>query len=412
MWVFISHPIPFIQEGNTIMAKNDIYEVIKYIKDEISAYNKLEAIVSKEDRTDTEGMIKAIKNASGIMNDEVDQICRVLNYYKHLTGGITFEYGLIFQNGDIWNVEYTASLRSDRVEGLTNRVTKCPAETYYIVVGDLEKGDKSKKRLYKKNLHNICIVSLEEFIDDIMYKIYSYDKNGERRWRLSESPLSKINGLRGPMWEKCIAHSLSTRGVFLPNHYSQIMNKIGEDEGFVEADVLSVVAKAVGTKREKTDINVKIKLRSGVSVEKNISMKSSSHDKVSLHQAKYSDFVRELHIHPGSDEDTALLTFAKDGSMKNMTVKQKDDLTRFFALPVNYDLLIKWAFQGVSGAVDYVLLHSYEQDELRCRRNTKIYDIIEYMNKVKTKGTSGGFGTGLEWTYNKKDIQLKVPFVF
>ncbi len=394
------------------MAKDSIFEILKYIKDEITEYNKLEEIVSKEDRSDTVGMISSIKKAKDITDYYSEKICRVLNYYSNLTGGITFEYGIIFHNGDIWNVEYTSSLRSDRVEGLVNRVTKCPAEKYYIVVGDLGKGDRSKKRSYKKNQRNICVVSFEEFIDDILYEIYSYDKKGERRWRLSESPLSKINGLRGPMWEKCIAHSLSTRGAFLPNHYSMIMEKIEQDAGFVESDIISVTAKAVGTKREKTDINVKIKLKNRINIEKNISMKASSQDKVSLHQAKGSDFIRKLHIPTNSNEEKAIERFEKDGSMKNMTAEQKDCLAQFFADPTNYELLINWAFQGVSGNVDYILLHSYEQDELCCRRSTKIYSLNDYMIRVKAKSTNSGFGTGLEWTYHKKDIQLKVPFVF
>ena len=192
------------------------------------------------------------------------------------------------------------------------------------------------------------------------------------------------------------------------------------DEGFALSDIYSTTAESVGKKGEKTDVHIKIMLNTGCAIKKNISVKASGQEKVSLHQAKASDYFSVLKI-TDMTVRVALDKFQMYGNTNGMSSAEEKALKDYFAQPIKYQEFLDWVFKGPSGKVDYLLLHSYERDTQKVCCHTKIYHINDYMKQVKKAvKADSGFGTGLAWTYKsvkrdgkkRNEIQLKVPLIF
>lgn len=396
---------------------------MNFFKNEIVTHNYITEIISSDDRNNStiDGLKKHINTAvskGGLMAQSATAVNRILTYYQALNEGIKPTLSIMFRCGHVWNVEYTSSERSDRTEGLEARLSRNRSDKNYIIVGEYGKS-RSRKRPIVDPRNNVSVVSMEEFVDDLLLEIYSYEKNGKHKIPMSKSPMSKINGNRGVFWERCIAESVCQQGGFMPSLYGMILDVIMRDEGFVESDIKNIDAKCVGTSGKKTDVVIEIELLSGIIVKKNISAKASGRDLVSLHQAKASDFVRNLGITDKTVED-ALEKFQKYGNTSGMTSADEKALVDYFKKPTEYQKFLDWCFMGPSGKVDYILIHSYDRDDYKVSCHTKIYGIKEYMTQVKKVTKSSGFGTGLAWTYKtvktrgkkRNEIQLKVPLLY
>lgn len=402
-----------------------IGDQIQFFKDNITQYNCITEIISADDRSDDtiadmKKEIHKAASAGGINIVSAETLQRILTYYQELNEGIKLAFSIMFKNGHIWNIEYTSSGRSDRIEGFSARLSRNPSDKNYIIIGDYGTEFKLRKRLLVDPRNNLQVVSMEEFVDDLLYEIYSYQKNGKSKIPISKSPLSQINGNRGPFWEECIAECIKKQGAFMPILYNQIMDLIMKDERFVSSDILSTMASPVGKKGKKTDVHIVITLKSGRVIQKNVSAKASGQDKVSIHQAKASDFISTLKITDSTVQD-ALNTFQKYGNASGMTTEEEKALKNYFAKPAEYQAFLDWIFMGPSGKVDYLLLHSYERDDQKVCCHTKIYHVKDYMALVKKSvKVEVGFGTGLTWTYKsvksggkkRNEIQLKVPLIF
>lgn len=405
------------------MRKAELNDQVSFFRNEIKNHNFITEIISSDDRNNStiDGLKKHINNAASkgdLPSQSASTVNRILTYYQTLNEGIKPTLSIMFQCGHVWNVEYTSSERSDRTEGLEARLSRNRSDKNYIIVGEYGK-NRSRKRPTVDPRNNVIVVSMEEFVDDLLLEIYSYEKNGKHKIPISQSPMSKINGYRGVFWEKCIAESMRQQGGFMPILYSMILDVIMKDEGFVESDIKNINAKCVGTSGKKTDVSIEIELLSGTMIRKNISAKASGRDFVSLHQAKASDFVLKLGITDKKVED-ALEKFQKYGNTSGMTSADEKVLVDYFKKPTEYQNFLDWCFMGSFGKVDYILIHSYDRDDYKVSCHTKIYGIKEYMTKVKRMTKTSGFGTGLAWTYKtvktrgkkRNEIQLKVPLLY
>lgn len=405
------------------MKKAEFSDQVDFFRRKITDHNCIIEIVSSDDRNNStiDALKKNVKSAmtkGGLNNKSAITLIRILTYYQALNEGIKPMLSIMFKSGHVWNVEYTASERSDRTEGLEARLSRNRSDKNYIVVGEYGKL-RSRKRPIVDPRNNVSVVSMEEFVDDLLYEIFSYEKNGKKKIPISKSPMAQINGSRGGFWEECIAECMRQQGVFMPVLYKQIITLIMKDEGFAEVDIKTIGANCVGTKGKKTDVAIEIELNSGRRIKKNISAKASGRDAVSIHQAKASDFVKKLGITDKKVED-ALIIFQKYGNASGMTATEEKILKDYFAKPVEYQKLLDWCFLGPSGKVDYILIHSYERDDNKVSGHTKIYGIKDYMSQVKKMARSEGFGTGLAWTYKtvktrgkkRNEIQLKVPLIY
>lgn len=407
------------------MNKTEFIEQIEFFYNEIRDYNYISSIITSDDRDNKKiDMLKdEIDDAAsnGVLNiQSALSLKLILTYFQFLNKGIALTLSIMFQSGNVWNVEFSTSERSDRTEGLEARVSRNRSNKNYIVIEEYGNG-KFRKRPKVGIGNTVSVVSLEEFVDDLLYEIYSFEKNGKKKIPMSKSPMSKINNKRGVFWEKCIAESMRQQGKFMPDLYDQIIRIIMRDEKFTEQDIKKIKAENVGTKGEKTDVSIEIELLTGTIITKNISAKASLQDQVSLHQAKALDFVAQLGIKDKRVID-ALEKFQKYGNTSGMTDDDEKALVDFFGQQTEYKKLLDWCFKGATSKVDYILIHSYDREDNWVAGHTKIYSITDYMDEVKAKrqNKDAGFGTGLIWTYKsvktkkkekRNEIQLKVPLI-
>lgn len=384
---------------------------------------KAAATVSKILNTDSN--IKSVKKA--IPNiDESDTLMlkRVLAYYLSLQKGISPSVSIIFRNGDIWNLENTSSLRSDRNIGLEARLSQFRSERNYLIIDEFGKAGTKEKRPYTDPRNNVRVVSREEFVDDIMWQIFRYNNNkpwGKNGVLLEEKNLkSVVNSHRGNEWEKLLEATLLNEG-FLKNIYEIVVKRIADDEGVAESDIKIIDAKQIPGKA-KSDFWIEYEVKGVRKPKVGVSLKASGEDKVSVHQTKATDLISGLKI---SDPNVkkAINDFEKAGSGKTLTAKQVADLEKYFSNPTHYSNFISWAFTRGGGIpVKYILLHSYNSDETYSKCLMRMEKIDDYMAMIKSriapvkksKKGEASFGTGISWTCpsGTKEIQFKTPFIF
>ena len=360
------------------------------------------------------------KRCPVVNRDDVQRLERILTYYISLQKGISPAISIIFRNGDIWNLENTSSLRSDRNIGLEARLSQFRSERNYLIIDEFGKEGGTQERPYTDPRNNVRVVSREEFIDELMWQIYKYNNNKPWPTLIEEkNQKSVVNSHRGNEWEK-IMEKVLLQPDFMSNVYDLIINKLALDEGVTTKDIAIVDAKQIsGT--NKTDFYIEYSVKGVTKPQVGVSMKASGENNVSVHQTKATDLISGLGI---TDPDVikAINQFQASGSGAGLTSKMKADLKKYFANATNYDKFVSWAFtRGAGVAVKYILLHSYVIDKNTATCHMKLEKIDDYMARVKAKSAGSkpksgdaSFGTGMSWTRpsKAKEIQLKTPFLF
>lgn len=174
----------------------------------------------------------------------------------------------------------------------------------------------------------------------------------------------------------------------------------------------------------KTDVYLTFTLMNGSSCLVPISVKQSTVSKVAFAEYRVIDIVTALNI-----QDPILINLLMkhqtDASAKNFTLAEKEDLkTR---LAPYADSLIRWCITlnpnptvGNICHPEYIvkfdLYHPVKAPTRRyCFKSVQVYSIDQYISLIRYAANgalrSGGFGTGLQWTYatgsKGKKIQLK-----
>lgn len=149
---------------------------------------------------------KAIEENSisktGFMNDSEGTLADLLTHYKQIVKNRKIAFVIVFRNGEVWNVNFTAGLRPDRVDSHAYRFLKADANRNLLVVCSYCYQDEvSRKCINENNISQsseIQVVDLEGLMDELLYNVYVYKETNNKVIRVSpKTELSIVNGKRG-----------------------------------------------------------------------------------------------------------------------------------------------------------------------------------------------------------------------
>lgn len=93
---------------------------------------------------------------------------------------------MIFENNDIWTINYTRSLRKDRIQTHISRFNYLHSDKNLLVVSEYRTQDAQSKSLIQMMKNNpssfgtpIVVVSFEELLDMLMDNIFRYRRKGD-----------------------------------------------------------------------------------------------------------------------------------------------------------------------------------------------------------------------------------------
>ena len=450
-----------------------LYEYLKYIKDELKYLNSSEKhdqanVIKSIICSDAIGNIKtnyldqkeALNEISTIVEsikvencgktdakvernlkryaESVESIQQYLIHYETLLKHWDCSFVVIFENNDIWTINYTRSLRKDRIQTHITRFNYLHSDKNVLVISDYRAQDDQSKSLLKKMKDNpslfgtpVVVVSFEELLDMLMENIFCYKRENNALVRLpSKTKAAVINGLIGveieKIYGKCLGNKENydlyidninsseaeeTKGSFLPTEFDCIIDYILLNENINKSDISKIETLDIGDKKLKPDVVVKLYLSDNITEkEVGISVKSSGAEKVSFHEKKAEDFIRVLEIE-SEDVKDALIRFQEVKSVRNLSENEQLSLTRYFSNADNKRKLVTWVVSGEKSdeyCAQYVLSHHYENDgdEL----GITIVSANEYIDQIISQGDSRTFNSGFSWTY-KRSIQLKGPML-
>ena len=482
-------------EENTVERKNDLnmenaflYEYLRHMKDglkclenenNVGKYNLIKAIIqngcTKDVYTDIEVQKEALINTKEILEslrvakqtrpagktDEeknvyelgvrltrklskyekcIERMTHYMIHYNAVLKNWACSFVIVFTNDEVWSVNYTRSLRKDRVDTHIARFSYLHSDRNFLVIPSYEEQDDLSKTLIKKLKNNpsefgtsVIVVSFEELLDKIMENIFSYkSRDGQLIKIPAKHALSIVNGMRGVeierIYSKCLANENNlkvyledgdkwekeeTKDTFLPSEFCLVMDKILSDKGIEKSDIVRIDAVDIGELQLKPDVCLRIYLNGQElnPIEIGISIKSSSGESVSFHEKKAMDFVDELEIRR-EDVKRALEKFQQVQSVTRLTSAEQGSLTDYFGDEINRRRLVTWAVTGAKSdqyRAHYILTHRYgnEGDSL----GVNISPVDTYIEKFMSKGPVKTFNSGFSWTY-KGVIQLKGPLLW
>ena len=442
-----------LNQANAIKAiiSNDTRGNVKNdYSEQMEALDKLGAIVeamkiAKKKKTgqktaEDKALYDLCKDAGYRLNRydrSLQRIQQYLIHYEAMLKNWDCSFVLIFDNDETWTVNYTRSLRKDRIDTHIARFNYLHSDLNLLVIPDYNTQDDLSKPLIKALKDNpsaygtsVVIVSFEELLDMIMANIFCYKRMDGVLYKVpSKTEASIINGLRGVEIEKIYGKCLSnkknyecyinqiepwkaeeTEGTFLPIEFATIMDYILNDKNIDRSCVTKIESLDIGELKLKPDVYIQIYLNDGTVHEAGISIKSSGAESVSFHEKKAEDFIRVLEI---NDEDVkgALIHFQEVRAVKNLLPNEQRALTEYFSDPGNKRNLVTWVVTGEATEqyrAHYVLSHHYGNDGDSLGIN--IVSADEYIEGIMSKGDSKTFNSGFSWTY-KGVIQLKGPIL-
>ena len=388
-------------------------------------------------------LISDVNRKSSSLDKSITRLREISEHYSAIKSD-DISFVVIFRSGEYWNINFTTSIRNDRIDTHANRFKQANATKNYLVTCSYPYQDDASIRFINEvkenpNLYgcSINIVCLEELMDDIMDCIFKYKKNRSGKVELvkPKDRLSIVNGQRGRqveyMYTEILKNTINfdlfqkgikesereiTVGSFLPNHYDYIIRELLGDSSISKHDIQEVTAERTGGAGHKADIQVSIKLNDGTILKKGISIKSSSVDEISVNEKHAEDFIDALRI-TDSNVKTALRQFEEKQTLEKMDPKLKKALSDYFEDDANKKALVTWSISGKADdplKADYVMLHSYTYNSKEANKSglgIKIMSSQEYIDDILTNDLYKTFGTHLTWTY-KNNIQLKAPFLF
>ena len=366
-------------------------------------------------------------------NKAIERIQQYLIHYEAMLKNWDCSFVVIFENDEIWTVNYTRSLRKDRIDTHIARFNYLHSDMNLLVIPDYSTQDDLSKPLIKALKDNpsaygtsVVVVSFEELLDMIMANIFCYKRRDGILGRVpSKTEIAIINGLRGVEIEKIYGKCLSNRtnydcyiknvdswkaeetnDSFLPGEFSYIMDYILSDKHINKADVSKIESLDIGELKLKPDVFIRLYLNDGSVYEAGISIKSSSSESVSFHEKKAEDFIRVLEINDEAVKN-ALIHFQEARAVKNLSASEQRSLTEFFSYENNKRKLVTWVVSGEDAdqyRAHYVLSHHYGNDGDSL--GISIVSANTYIEEIISRGDSKTFNSGFSWTY-KGVIQLK-----
>ncbi len=416
--------------------QKDLLDRTESLVDCITTAKKKKDVSVEEKRVYEEQV--SVKRRINKYEKTLSRMQQYLFHYHAMLRNWNCSYAIIFENNEVWSINYTRSLRKDRIDTHMARFAHLISDRNYLVVSEYSTQDEQSRALIHDLKTNpllfgtaVYIVSFEELLDEIMCEIFKYkrDTSGELRYVSMKKEKSVVNGLRGVEIEKIYARCLSnqknfdcyirnksgskseeTKGTFLPNEYAAIMDYILKDKRIPKSKVKSVETDDIGSLKLKPDVYVRIFLIDGREIKSGISIKSTDEDTVSFHEKKAEDFIKVLKISDRPVKE-ALISFQEKKAISKLSKAEEKALTRYFENDNNRKNLIKWAVMGATDdryKAQYVLTHRYnnEGDSI----GIEIRKAKEYVEYIFDNSVGKSFNSGFSWTY-KSVIQLKGPVV-
>lgn len=379
----------------------------------------------------------ALKRRLSRYEGSLGRIHQYMLHYRAMLRNWKCSYAVVFDNNEVWSINYTRSLRADRIDTHIARFSHLVSDKNYLVVSEYESQDELSKSLILDMKANpmlfgtaIYIVSFEELLDDIMVNIFKYKCNneGDQLVRIPlKSEKSIVNGVRGIEIEKIYAKCLANRknyecymnsisgskaeertGTFLPNEYAYIIDFIVADKRIDKSKIIKIETADIGNLKLKPDVYVKINLSDGTSHEVGISIKSTDESTVSFHEKKAEDFISVMGILDETVKN-ALLAFQAKKAIGKLNKSENKALYDYFSDDVNKMNLIKWAVTGADGEqyrAHYVMTHRYCNDG--GKTGIELHTADDYISFIFDNSIGKSFDSGFSWTY-KNVIQLKGP---
>lgn len=379
----------------------------------------------------------ALKRRLSRYDHSIDRICQYLFHYQAMLRNWKCSFAIVFDNNELWSINYTRSLRADRIDTHLSRFSHLISDKNYLVVSEYESQDELSKALILDLKANpmlygsaIYVVSFEELLDEIMENIFKYKRNSatDKLERVSlKNEKAIVNGVRGIEVEKIYAKCLSSRknyesymrgilgskaeekkGTFLPNEYALIMDYIITDKCIDKSKIVKIDTDDIGGLKLKPDVYVKIHLSDDTEYEIGISIKSTDEGTVSFHEKKAEDFISVMGI---LDENVknALLAFQTKKAISKLSKSENRALYDYFSDDVNKRKLVEWAVTGAdsdSYRAHYVLTHKYSNEGEKI--GIEMHTADEYIDFILDNSIGKAFDSGFSWTY-KNVIQLKAP---
>ena len=348
--------------------------------------------------------------------------------YENYEKQFKMDYAITFNDFDneTWLVKSTSSIRTDRIYGNEffaqniKLVDKNVKKIFVVVPNSITKKELKNKNDYSNKIHSETYVS---FLDDVLtfseLKDFVLSHASEK---LSQGISANILGNNA---EDSIVHLLTDKNnILLWNDYakhsqtiksstyhwfSQILKVSGVSEQDTVLDIVATnsIPKLSNRGYPKTDVSFTITTEQE-EITKNISVKNTSADTVTVHEGAVDDIILALNLDSSSSLANSLKEFQAYGSAKGLKEnnevayntlvdeihKYNKELVNFFMFGVNSPLV-----NNPIQVADIILY-------------TKNFEVIsrdlyvdEYIEKYSSKGQ---FETPFKWTYPSKKRGQKV----
>lgn len=348
--------------------------------------------------------------------------------YENYEKQFKMDYAITFNDFDneTWLVKSTSSIRTDRIYGNEffaqniKLVDKNVKKIFVVVPNSITEKELKNKNDYSNKIHSETYVS---FLDDVLtfseLKDFVLSHASEK---LSQGISANILGNNA---EDSIVHLLTDKNnILLWNDYakhsqtiksstyhwfSQILKVSGVSEQDTVLDIVATnsIPKLSNRGYPKTDVSFTITTEQE-EITKNISVKNTSADTVTVHEGAVDDIILALNLDSSSSLANSLKEFQAYGSAKGLKEnnevayntlvdeihKYNKELVNFFMFGVNSPL--------VNNPIQVADIMLY----------TKNFEVIsrdlyvdEYIEKYSSKGQ---FETPFKWTYPSKKRGQKV----
>ena len=348
--------------------------------------------------------------------------------YENYEKQFKMDYAITFNDFDneTWLVKSTSSIRTDRIYGNEffaqniKLVDKNVKKIFVVVPDSITEKELKNKNDYSNKIHSETYVS---FLDDVLtfseLKDFVLSHASEK---LSQGISANILGNNA---EDSIVHLLTDKNnILLWNDYAkhshpiksstyhwfrQILKVSGVSEQDTVLDIVATnsIPKLSNRGYPKTDVSFTITTEQE-EITKNISVKNTSADTVTVHEGAVDDIILALNLDSSSSLANSLKEFQAYGNAKGLKEnnevayntlvdeihKYNKELVNFFMFGVNSPLV-----NNPIQVADIILY-------------TKNFEVIsrdlyvdEYIEKYSSKGQ---FETPFKWTYPSKKRGQKV----
>ncbi|MBD8046977.1 MspI family type II restriction endonuclease [Clostridium faecium] len=202
--------------------------------------------------------------------------------------------------------------------------------------------------------------------------------------------------------------------------FKTILNKEGIDiNQIIKIEATDKIPRRASGGNAKTDVLVKVYIKSGQTINIPISVKQTTVAKVAMAEFDVDTILRETGI-KNTEIERLMKKHQQDASAINFSKEEKLILKNELAQDNNKEKLLRWILT-MSPLPDnsdiriprYIIKFQLDKDSLSVKE-LGIFNIDEYISHISTdrrgNPAKSGFGTGLSWTYATGSKGKKIQF--